>query len=262
MISVVIPTYKRPDLLKRLLTSISQQSVQPEEVIIVDDCSGMTLEYSEVINEFSTILANLKYFSLESNSGASTARNKGIYESTQPWIALVDDDDEWLPEKLAEQKKLITQSTDEKLGLVYTWTEAQGVGEQASYTSCISVKGDARKALLTTNFIMSASVMVKREAIIEVNCFDVALPSCQDWDMWIRICLAGYHIDVVEKILTIHHRHGGESIGLSPKAKLGYKLLLESHWREIYKHTNIKNIVKKVILYIEVKVKTNGLRIK
>lgn len=262
MISVVIPTYKRPDLLKRLLTSISKQSEQPEEVIVVDDCSGMALEYGEVISEFSTILANLKYFCLESNSGAPTARNKGIHESSQPWIALVDDDDEWLPEKLAEQKKLITQSTDEQLGLVYTWTEAQGVGEQASYTSSISVKGDAIKALLTTNFIMSASVMVKRKALIEAGCFDIELPSCQDWDMWIRICLAGYHIDVVEKILTIYHRHGGESIGLSPKAKLGYKLLLESHWREIYKYTSIKNIVKKIFLYIEVRVKTNGLRIK
>lgn len=153
---------------------------------------------------------------------------------------------------------IIKANQDPKLALVYTWTKAQGCNGQQSYDSCISVKGDAKRALLSTNFIMSASVLVKREALLKVNCFDTRLPSCQDWDMWIRIVLAGYHIDVVEEVLTIYHRHGGESIGLSVNAKHGYRMILDTHWREIVKYTGPLNMLKKFWLYVTVRWQTRA----
>jgi glycosyltransferase involved in cell wall biosynthesis len=254
----VIPTYKRPDLLVRLLQSIVKQSYKASEIIVVDDCSGMSDEYIACIERFNQ-LACIKYICLEKNSGAPIARNRGIAEAKSEWVALVDDDDEWLPNKLEKQVELIQSNENPKLGLVYTWAEAKGDNGQESYDSCISVSGDARKALLSTNFIMSASVVVKKEALLAVKGFNTSLPSCQDWDMWIRISLAGYHIDVVKEILTIYHRHGGESIGLSSNAKLGYRMLLESHWRDIAKYTSILNKCKKLWLYIKVRIATYGI---
>ena len=259
MISVVIPTYKRPDLLARLLESIAVQTYLPSEVIVVDDCSGCKDEYQDCISRFEEAFDSIKYICLENNSGAPVARNTGIKAAKQEWIALVDDDDEWLPTKLEEQVALIMDSKVPNLGLVYTWTTAKGENGQNSYDSCISIVGDAKKALLSTNFIMSASVVVKKEALAKAGHFDTKLPSCQDWDMWIRVSMAGYYFDVVEKVLTVYHRHGGESIGLSSNAKLGYRMLLESHWREIAKYTSIMNKCKKLWLYIKVRVAIYGI---
>ncbi|HHC6509258.1 TPA: glycosyltransferase family 2 protein [Vibrio parahaemolyticus] len=252
MVSVVIPTFKRPDLLNRLLTSVTQQTFKPSEVIVVDDCSNMSKEYREVIKTFEKEFESFKYIELEVNSGAPTARNRGIDEACSDWVALVDDDDEWLPEKLEKQVSLINDENNENLGLVYTWTEAVGQKGQESYSSCHSYKGDVKSQLLTTNFIMSASVMVKRDAIIDAGLFNVDLPSCQDWDMWAKVALKGYDFGVVEEILTIYHRHGGESIGLSPRAKLGYKMFLDTHWKQILSHTSPLNWLKKLYLYISV----------
>lgn len=252
MVSVVIPTFKRPDLLKRLLNSIYKQTVQPNEIIVVDDCSNMPNEYKEVINEFSSKLANLQYIALDKNSGAPNARNQGIKIASSEWISLVDDDDEWLPFKLEKQIDLINNKSNEKLGLVYTWCKAIGIEGQESYTSKHSYRGDVRSQLLSTNFIMSASVMVKKKAIIQAGLFDIKLPSCQDWDMWVKIALCEFEFDVVEEILTIYHRHGGESIGLSKNAKLGYKFFLINHWKQIIKYTPVLNWIKKFYLYITV----------
>jgi glycosyltransferase involved in cell wall biosynthesis len=249
MISVVIPTYKRPDLLARLLESICRQSQLPDEVIVVDDGSSMDEAYRNCIDQFKARLPRIYFHSLTINSGAPHARNTGIRLTKYEWIALVDDDDEWLPEKLARQWS-IAQNADPKLGLIYTWTDAKGTGEQDSYLSKHIVRGDARRAILSTNFIMSASVMVRKQAIIDAGLFDELFPSCQDWDMWTRIFLVGYFCEVVPEILTIYHRHGGESIGLSTRAKLGYKLYIRRHFKEVLRHTSIMNIIKKSMLYI------------
>lgn len=251
MISVVIPTYKRPDLLSRLLESICKQTYSPTEVIVIDDASGMDDEYQACIDKFSSRLPNLIYQCVEHNSGAPHARNIGIRLASNSWIALVDDDDEWLPEKLDKQWKLAAKA-DPKLGLIYTWTRAQGCVDQPSYLSTHTVSGDAVRAILSTNFIMSASVMVRKQAIEEAGLFDEILPSCQDWDMWVRIFLKGYHCAVVPEVLTIYHRHGGESIGLSARAKLGYKLFLDKHFSATVRHTSLVNILKKSWLYIQV----------
>ncbi len=251
MISVVIPTFKRPDLLARLLESICKQTLLPAEVIVVDDASGMEQAYRNCIDRFTARLPALQFHALTTNSGAPHARNVGIRLAKSSWIALVDDDDEWLPEKLAKQWELAKHAS-QQVGLIYTWTRAQGVGEQASYASEHSVKGDARRAILSTNFIMSASVMVRKQAIEQAGLFDEGLPSCQDWDMWTRIFLKGFMCDVVPEVLTIYHRHGGESIGLSPRAKLGYKLFLDRHFAAIVRHTSLLNILKKTWLYFQV----------
>jgi GT2 family glycosyltransferase len=251
LISVIIPSYRRPDLLARLLDSVCAQTTLPDEVIVVDDASGMDEAYQLCIQQYQNRLPSLLYHKLEQNSGAPHARNIGILRARHEWIALVDDDDEWLPEKLTKQRH-IAETCHPSVGLIYTWTQAQGNAEQPSYQSTHSIEGDARRAILSSNFIMSPSVMVRRQAIKAAGLFDKALPSCQDWDMWARIFLKGYTCAVVPEILAIYHRHGGESIGLSARAKLGYKLFLDKHFLAILRHTSLINILKKSWLYIQV----------
>ncbi|MEZ8382417.1 glycosyltransferase family 2 protein [Vibrio splendidus] len=255
MISVVIPTYKRPDRLERLLLSISKQTLLPEEVIIVDDASGMKNEYGACVEKFKHSFNSIQYIELEENSGAPTVRNTGIKLAKNEWIALVDDDDEWLPRKLEKQWAIASSAAD-RLGLIYTWTEAVGQKGQKSYRSCHSFRGDVRKQILTTNFIMSASVMVRKRAIVRSGLFDETLPSCQDWDMWTAMFLKGYHADVVEDIQTIYNRHGGESIGLSANAKKGYLRFINKYWFEIFKQTGPINWLKKSLLFFKMSLYT------
>ncbi|MDZ4150052.1 glycosyltransferase family 2 protein, partial [Methylicorpusculum sp.] len=96
-ISVVIPTYNRCDFLRRALLSVVAQTLQPTEIIVVDDGSSDSTAVM-IRDEFPEI----KYYRQE-NYGVSSARNLGIQHAIGDWIALLDSDDEWLPEKLAMQ---------------------------------------------------------------------------------------------------------------------------------------------------------------
>jgi glycosyltransferase involved in cell wall biosynthesis len=228
-VSIVIPTYNRPILLDRLLFSISLQTHTRFEVIVVDDNSENIKDYNEVISKYRSILDNFIYLRNDTSKGAPYCRNKGIEIANSEYIALVDDDDEWLPNKLEEQIKLFINS-NEKLGIVYTWTDAVNENNTIAYEYRSNIEGYALKEILKECFIPSPSVMVRKKAIVEAGLFDETFPSCQDWDMWTRIMLKGYSCAVVKSVQTIYHKHNGPTIGKSPRAKLGYKMFYRKHF--------------------------------
>ena len=102
-ISVVIPTYNRAHLIKDAVQSVLDQTLQPYEIIIIDDFSTDNTE--EAINSFNSPL--IKYVKNERKKGANGARNTGILIAKGEYIAFHDSDDLWLPKKLELQKKLI-----------------------------------------------------------------------------------------------------------------------------------------------------------
>ncbi|WP_051904503.1 glycosyltransferase family 2 protein [Hippea jasoniae] len=228
MISIVIPTYKRPDFLDRLLKSIEKQTFKNFEVIVVDDNSPNYEEYLPVIKKYKKIFKEFKFLRNTENKGAPYSRNRGIKEAKYDLIALVDDDDEWLPKKLEMQFEVFKNS-NENLGLVYTWADAIDEKGRIVYKYRSEIEGNPRKEILKECFIPSPSVMVRKKAIIEAGLFDERMPSCQDWDMWTRIIMKDYSIKVVKDIVTIYHKHGRESIGLSKKAKIGYRIFYKKN---------------------------------
>jgi glycosyltransferase involved in cell wall biosynthesis len=250
MISIVIPTYHRADLLSRLLNSIHAQIYNDFEVIVVDDASPNVEDYLPVIEAARRRFRQFTYLRLESNSGAPRARNVGISQARGEWLALVDDDDEWLPEKL-ELQYAIVKHAPPNVGLIYTWTRALGSKGQLLYESTPDIEGSVERYIFTTNFIMSPSVMVRRQVFVRVGGFDEDLPSCQDWDMWARILGAGYECRVVRRVLSIYHSHGQPSVGLSPLALEGYRSFLKNHWRSIIRHTSPLNWIRKLLLFIK-----------
>lgn len=235
MISVIIPTYNRPQYLARLLNSIKQQTFQEFEVIVVDDHSPNIKEYALVIEQYKKAFKAFRYERIAKSSGAPTARNLGIKLAKFNWVALVDDDDEWLPEKLAKQWQVVENSTD-KLGLVYAWSQKVDQSGKVCKEKQYSYSGDVTTRLLMRNFIASPSVLVNKEALININLFDPALPSCQDWDTWLRIALNGYKFAVISEILCIYHVHNSGSISLSKKIAKGYSMFLKKHWYNFLKH--------------------------
>ena len=106
------------------------------------------------------------------------------------------------------------------------------------------------RSILSANFIMSPTVIVRKSVLIDVGLFDEALPSCQDWDMWVRIILKGYKIGILKEVLTIYTENSPNSIGLSKNAKKGYRLFLRKHYISIIKYTTLKNWIKMLSTYL------------
>lgn len=240
-VSIVIPTYKRPDYLDRLLASIEKQTFQYFEVIVVDDNSSNYEEYLPVIKKYTALLVEFRFLRNKINKGAPYSRNRGILEAKYDLIALVDDDDEWLPSKLEKQVDIFKNS-DEKVGLVYTWTDAIDENGQVVYQYRSELDGCLKKEILNECFIPSPSVMVRKNTIMEAELFDEAFPSCQDWDMWTRIIMKGYRVKVVKEVMTLYHKHSSGSIGLSKNAKIGYKIYYKKNIFNIFKYGNYYSI--------------------
>ncbi|GAH83893.1 unnamed protein product, partial [marine sediment metagenome] len=116
-VSVIIPTYNRADMVGRAIQSVINQTYQDFEIIIIDDAS--TDNTREVAREFQEREKRIKYFKHEINKGGGAARNTGIKNSKGEYIAFLDSDDEWYPEKLEKQIEIFNKN-DENLGVVYS----------------------------------------------------------------------------------------------------------------------------------------------
>lgn len=181
-VSVIIPTYNRAHTVSRAIQSVLNQTYQDFEIIVVDDCSTDNTE--EVVKGFND--SRICYIRHEQNRGGSAARNTGIRIARGEYIAFLDSDDEWLPNKLAEQMRVFY--SDRNCGAVYTDLLHVCKDGHAEVHKGYHPEGWILKDLLVTNVVGSASsVVVKRECFKVVGLFDEKLPSCQDWDMWIRI---------------------------------------------------------------------------
>ena len=121
LVSVIVPTYRRPDRLRRALDSINAQTYNNSEIIVVDDNSPedeYRKETETFIRQYSSSLP-LKYVRMAQNEGGAMARNRGISEAAGTFITFLDDDDEYLPDKIEKQINKFDVSQFSHLGLVY-----------------------------------------------------------------------------------------------------------------------------------------------
>lgn len=241
-VSIIIPTFNRAELLRNLLVSIRNQSLKNFEVVVVDDNSSDQAKYIEVINEFKDDL-NLSYLVNESGRGAPYSRNKGIKQAKADLVALVDDDDEWFPDKLKEQVEMF-KSLPKTVGLIYTWTKVVDSKRNELREQCEEIEGECKSEILESCFIPSPSVMLRKQALFDAGLFDEALPSCQDWDMWTRIIFKGYECRVCKKFLTYYYKHDGPSIGTSPRAKIGFKMYYQKHFFKLLRYFKIRHLIR------------------
>ena len=179
-VSVIIPTYNRKNLLKRALRSVSSQMFVPQEIIVVDDGS------SDGTKDW--ILERFPYvrYLYQDNSGVSSARNAGIKEAKGSWIAFLDSDDEWMPNKLEQQKRVINSS--QEAWLCHTneiWIRnGVRVNQMKKHQK---YGGDVFENCLDICRISPSSVLIKKEVFEMVGLFDESLKVCEDYDLWLRI---------------------------------------------------------------------------
>ena len=183
-VSVIIPTYNRCNVLERAIRSVLDQTFQDFELLIIDDhSSDDPHKVIEAIDD-----ARIKYIRHESNKGPSAARNTGIRNSSCAYIAFLDDDDEWLPEKLGLQLALL-ESSPLEIGGVYTGYESvDSFSGKILHISRPIHTGNIYNILLINNCIGSTSTILLKRVCFEVaGSFDENLSNFEDYDLWIRI---------------------------------------------------------------------------
>jgi glycosyltransferase involved in cell wall biosynthesis len=185
LVSVIIPAYNSIATIHRSLTSVLGQSLNDFEVIVVDD--GSTDATLEAIKGIVDI--RVKYFR-QSNQGVSSARNKGIANASGRFIAFLDADDYWLPDKLEKQVALLNSQPE--IGMVYS--KSYVVDEEERQLCTIgrifdktSKPSEIFSQLLLGNFIPSPTPMIREHCVREVGFFDDMLHQSEDWDYWLRI---------------------------------------------------------------------------
>lgn len=201
-ISVVIPTYNRPELLKNSINSVLSQSFPDTEIIVIDDCS--TDNTQSVLGNYKD--GRLKVIRNKTNMGIAAVRNIGVTNSQGKYIAFLDDDDEWLPGKLEKQLDIL-EGGSVNLGCVYTGILViNSDGDQVLQTTIPQYRNNILKELLFQNFITTSTVVLKKACFEKVGLFDEEIPYGEDYDMWIRIAKE-FEYDFVKEPLTKYRIH-------------------------------------------------------
>ena len=182
VVTVVVPTYNRASLLVRAIGSVLAQTLRNWELIVVDDCS--TDETEQVVRSFSD--DRIKYIRHDRNRRVSAARNTGIRCARGEYVAFLDDDDEWLPEKL--QKVLeVFRNSDPEVGLVYTGEMILDARGKIVEISKATKSGWIYETVLASCFIGSPSrVTVKKQVLDRVAGFDEKLVNLEDCELWLE----------------------------------------------------------------------------
>lgn len=204
--SVIIPTHNRASMIGRAIDSVLSQTYSNFELLIVSDCSTDNTE--KIVKAYKD--SRIQFLKHTESRGASAARNTGIRIAQGKYIAFLDDDDEWTPNKLELQLQVIASSPQE-MGLVYTWMEYVRDGTVIQ-THKPTVRGYVFNEMLSQQVIGACStVVIKREVIDVVGYFDEMLPRFNDNDYLLRIS-KHYRVDFIPQVLTIMHVGHGDRI--------------------------------------------------
>ncbi|MCK5817636.1 MAG: glycosyltransferase, partial [Candidatus Marinimicrobia bacterium] len=215
-ISVVIPVYNREQTIGRAIDSVLAQERFPEEIIVVDD--GSTDNTPEILNAYHTKIQVVR----QGNRGVSAARNRGIEVAGGKWIAFLDSDDEWMPDKLQKQMTYLEQhpntrilQTDER------WIRNNmrvNPGKKYSKKS-----ENIFKYCLKTCIVGPSTVICEKSLLDEMGGFDEQLPVCEDYDLWLRIA-AKYPIPLINQTLIIKYGGHPDQLSLSTPAMDRYRV--------------------------------------
>ena len=185
-VSVIIPTRNRSALLRYTLRSVLRQQDVDLDVIIIDE--GSTDDTPEMIGAFRD--ARIRYVRHEVPLGVSGARNRGITEARREWVAFLDDDDLWAPDKLSGQ---VRAAVDAGRDWVYTGSVNIAEDFRVIYGRPPLPPDQVTSAVFRYNPIPAgaSNVMVRRATLLQAGPFDRRLRNTEDWDMWIRLSRIG-----------------------------------------------------------------------
>lgn len=204
-VSAIIPTYNRREFVANAVASVLSQSYPDFELIVIDDGSddGTAEHLAERFSD-----PRLRVV-VQENLGVSAARNAGAARSNGKWLAFLDSDDAWEPEKLSRQLAALAENpgvsacyTDE------TWFRRGKWANQCKHHAKYS--GDIFAHCLALCIISPSSVMIERELYASLGGFDESLPACEDYDLWLRLSAAHKVLFLDERLIVKVNGHEGQ----------------------------------------------------
>jgi glycosyltransferase involved in cell wall biosynthesis len=197
-ISVVIPAYNAARFLPRCVESVLAQTLEPEEIIVVDD--GSKDDTTAVAQGLGVKVIT------QPNGGLSAARNTGMRHAKSDWIALLDADDLWAPEKLRLQANKVRDDT------VLVYTGIRIFDDNGTRQLCLADPPSVTCRLLRyRNPIAPSSVLARRDEMTRDNGFREDIRACEDWEMWVRLMRLGKFEFVPEPVTDYYVYPGSMS---------------------------------------------------
>lgn len=225
-VSVIIPTYNRDALLRRAIESVLNQSFDDFEVLVVDGAgSESTLELVRSYGD-----GRLRYVP-QIGKGIANARNLGVLKARGEFIAFLDDDDRWREDKLELQVETFRELPGD-YGLIYTaFTYYYLERDRVLGIKHPRASGDVYRHMLRDNITGTSTIMVRRECFRRAGLFRESFPTCEDWDMWLRmskICRFG----AIDEPLVDYSIHSGQ---------FSFAKYLAGRYRMIEEHGDIRH---------------------
>ncbi|RLM34463.1 MULTISPECIES: glycosyltransferase family A protein [unclassified Haloarcula] len=227
LVSVVLPTYDRPENLRNAVQSVQEQTYSHIELVVVDDHSPTPA--ADTLSPLSFDELTVEIIRHEENRGANEARNTGIRESTGEYIAFLDDDDDWAPSKIEKQVAAFREAGPE-VGVVYTGSEY--VYDDYVRTVTFSLEGDVTEEMLRGRSLGEfTTLMVRRDVVRAAGLPDTDFPSWQDRDWLLRLSRHCEFKTVPEALTTRRRKTGEDSISdnFEEKRDISYPLFIEKH---------------------------------
>lgn len=240
LVSAIVPTHNRAQLVVRAIRSIMAQTYENIEIIVVDDAS--TDDTRSAVEQLGG--ARVTYLRHDKNRGGSAARNTGIRHAQGAYIAFLDDDDEWEPTKTTEQLAAL-QGRDAVLCTISSGLD-DGVNHGVAKTITLD---DLRHGNHTAG---GTAVLMAKANVLKETLFDEGLPRYQDWDLFIRIGLK-YEMAYLDKPLVrynegAHGRITNSIVGL-PAAKMEQEFRMLGKHKEFFGDKWFKRHMARSLLY-------------
>lgn len=238
MVSIIIPTYNREQVIGRSIASVLNQTYPYFELLIVDD--GSVDQTKQVVERITD--ERIHYIALDKNQGVGHARNIGMQEAKYDYLAFLDSDDEWMPEKLELQMEKMLYSP-EKLGAVYCRmdTLSRKTGERHIYPplsrSKEDIEGHIFNKLLEGNLIGMPTLLIRRECMEKVGGFRESLKCLEDYE-WILRIAEEYRIGLVDEPLLRVYKLA-ESVSTNAVAYVLTRCYLISKYRREMAEANV-----------------------
>ena len=205
--SVVIPTYNRADLVCEAVASALAQDWDPLEVIVVDDASSDdTVERLQALSEDDS---RLRLIARERNGGESAARNQGILAATQDYVALLDSDNSFMPQKLSRQMPSLLAGPAEAVSFSAYVLLQDGAESSVVIDRWESGSEAAVEALLMACVVNTSTFVAPRAVLADQGLFRTDLVCCQDHDLWLRLAALGHDFVYEPEPLTLYRVHSG-----------------------------------------------------
>lgn len=205
LVSVIIPTYNRGWAIKEAIDSVLAQDFTDFELIVVDD--GSTDNTQDILNSYKEDIIVLH----QENKGVSAARNRGIASASGQYIAFLDSDDLWLPQKLSTQVDFFNTNPDALICQTEEKWIRNGMFANPKKRHR-KLSGNIFEQSLYLCLVSPSAVMMKRSLFEKAGMFDETLSACEDYDMWLRVSCR-YPVYLIDTPLII--KRGGHADQLS-----------------------------------------------